>query len=174
MTRTSVHQVVLPTLWGYATLTRRSHPALPQGGSTRRVDTVLPPVLSPHELADFHRRLRTRPGALRRPTAKPGERRLREALRTAIDVRTTGVLEHSPQTDLFGLRDLALASLVRAMRTATTLTLAEHEEALARQLAWCGFVAARDGEVGSALDAAAALRQLAAQRADAHSSDHPA
>src|SRR5690606_33682083 len=41
-----VHRIIVPTLFGYATLIRTSDTTHPFGGTTRRIDTVLPPDLT--------------------------------------------------------------------------------------------------------------------------------
>jgi len=159
MRRGSVHRVLLPTMWGYASLTRRSHPALPGGGGTRRVDTVLPPVLTPDELADFHDQLLPHPGvrgrALRAPRTSP---RLRRVLDLAVDVRTTAALRPSESgSEPLRPDDVALAGLLRAMRAASEADLLPGSQALARELVWCALTAARKDQVGQIVDATRAL-----------------
>lgn len=161
MRRGSVHRVLLPTTWGYATLTRRTHPALPDGGGTRRVDTVLPPVLTPGELASFHDQLLPRPSVRGRVLGPaPGSPRIRRVLDLAVDVRTTAALR-PPTSEPLRANDIALAALLRAMRAATDVDLLPGSQALARELVWCALAAARENQVGQVLDAAHALRLLA-------------
>jgi hypothetical protein len=160
MRRRSVHRVLLPTMWGYATLTRRTHPALSDGGGTRRVDTVLPPVLTPDELRALHDELVPGPGVRGRLWRTGAySPRVRRVLDLAVDVRTTVALHPSPSAPLRA-NDVAFAALLRAMRTASDAELSAGRQALARELVWCALTAARTNEVGQVLDAAHALRLL--------------
>lgn len=157
----TVHRVLRPTIWGYATLTRRSHPALAGGGGTRRVDTVLPPVLTPDELDGFHDVLRGRagpPGPWR--VGVTGSARVRRALRLAVDVRTTAALHPEPDVPR-RTTDVALAALARAMREADRARLGTAHQALARELVWGALVAARTDEASEVTHAARALALLA-------------
>ena len=172
MRRGSVHQVLLPTIWGYATLTRRDHPALPEGGGTRRVDSVLPPVLTPDELDAFHDGLRRHPGAHRRTwSAAASSVRVRRALELAIDLRTTAAL-HPADAAPAGASDVGLAALVRAMRTVSERDLCAGRQALARELVWCALTAAREDRACQVLHAARALAALAVTDARSDRIDH--
>ncbi|MGN7704460.1 hypothetical protein [Cellulosimicrobium sp. 22601] len=154
------HRIVLPTLFGYATLVRIRDVTNPFAGRTRRIDTVLPPTLSADELLDFHARLVLRPAHQRRPgaaAAAVGQCRL---LGHAVDVRTTSALTLNRTTVAPTSHDLAFATLARTMRRACDARLRDTQEALARQLVWCGIHAARDHEVAQVLHAAEALRNL--------------
>ena len=159
-----VHRVIVPSPWGYATLIRTTDTAVPTRGLTRRIDTLLPPDLGPDALLDFHARLLQRPGARRRPVTAAMTGAARRALRHAIDVRTTAALElhragHAPRPV-----DVTFAALVRAMRRAAHAHLDVTDEAMARQLVWCGTLAARDNALAQVLDAAHALRHLTDSR----------
>ncbi|MFF2832339.1 hypothetical protein ACFVSK_11310 [Cellulosimicrobium cellulans] len=161
MRRGSVHRFLLPTMWGYATLTRRTHPALPDGGGMRRVDTVLPPVLTPDELTDLHGQLLPFPGFRGRVLrTAPSSPCLRRVLDLAIDVRTSAGLRPSPSQPLRA-GDIAFAALLRAMRTASETDLSPGAQALARELVWCALTAARNNQIGQIIDAAHTLRLLA-------------
>jgi len=167
-----VHRIIVPTLFGYATLVRTSdaHPAGPAttcdeaahlfGGTTRRLDTVLPPDITTDELLDFHAHLLLRPAHRRRPRAAAAAVGRCDLLRHAVDVRTTTALTLHRATPAPTPRDVAFAALVRAMRRAEQAHLAQTQDALARQLVWCAIHAARDNRLAQVLDAATALRHL--------------
>ncbi|MBN0038556.1 hypothetical protein JN535_00010 [Cellulosimicrobium cellulans] len=154
------HRIVLPTLFGYATLLRASDLTHPFAGRTRRVDTVLPPDLTTDELHAFHVQLLRSPAHRRSPRTAATAVGRRRLLGHAVDVRTTGASALSSATAAATPLDVASAALVRAMRRACDARLGETQEALARQLVWCGIHAARDHEVAQVLHAAAALRNL--------------
>lgn len=157
-----VHRIIVPTLWGYATLVRTRDSSPPSGGTTRRIDTVLPPELSPDEITEFHARLLLRPAARRRPGLSAATAGCRRMLSRAVDVRTTAALTADlGGADLTAL-DVACAALVRAMRRADGAGLTCTQEALARQLVWCALHAAPEHRLAQVLHAAAALRGLAA------------
>ncbi len=167
-----VHRIIVPTLLGYATLIRArdTHPlglggpfdedARLFGGTTQRIDTVLPPDITTDELLDFHARLLLRPAHRRRPrTAAAAVGRCR-MLNHAVDVRTTTALTVHRLCPAPTPRDIVFAALVRAMRRADHAHLTKNQEALARQLVWCAIYAARDHHLAQVLDAATALRHL--------------
>ena len=76
-----VHRIIVPTLFGYATLVPTRDTTLPTGrgvstasggahllgGGTRRIDTVVPSDITVEELLDFQAHLLLRPGHRRRP-----------------------------------------------------------------------------------------------------------
>jgi len=167
-----VHRIIVPTLFGYATLVRAGdiHPlglggtpddgAHLLGGTTQRIDTVLPPDITTDELLDFHARLLLRPAHRRRPrTAAAAVGRCR-MLNHAIDVRTTAALTVHRLCPAPTPRDVAFAALVRSMRRADDAHLTTEGGALARQLVWCAIHAARDHHLAQVLHAATALHHL--------------
>ncbi|WP_129789514.1 hypothetical protein [Promicromonospora panici] len=133
------------------------------GEATSRVDTVLPPILTPEELADFHDNLLQDPRARRRSRGTfAQQRRFRRALREAVDVRTTASLRLDVSRLELSASDVVFSTLVRAMYMAATVDMEPAQDALARELVWCAIHAVDAGNLGEALDWAAALRRLAA------------
>ncbi|MBN0039099.1 hypothetical protein JN535_02775 [Cellulosimicrobium cellulans] len=167
-----VHRIIVPTPFGYATLvrTRDTHPTGPLAptddvaplltGTTRRIDTVLPPDLTTDDLQNFHTYLLLRPAHRRRPRAAATAAGRYDLLRHAVDVRTTTALTLHRTNPAPTPRDAAFAALVRAMRRAEQAHLTQTHDALARQLVWCAIHAARDHHLTQVLDAATALRHL--------------
>ncbi|MDF9878634.1 hypothetical protein [Cellulosimicrobium cellulans] len=167
-----VHRIIVPTVFGYATLVRAgdTHPlglavtsdddAHLLGGTTQRIDTVLPPDITADELLDFHARLRLRPGHRRRPRTAAAAVSRRQMLNHAVDVRTTAALAVHRLCPAPAPRDVVFAALVRSMRRADDAHLTKEKEALARQLVWCAIYAARDHHLAQVLHAATALHHL--------------
>jgi len=151
--------ILLPTIWGFATLTTTRHRALPSA-TTARVDTVLAPVLTPCELERLHDRLDARPHPTRRARPRLGllARNERHAVRHAIDVRTTKVL----RGDQDSVDQSPLVRILQAMIVVENTTLTVTGEALARELLWGGLHALRDAAPDRTLAAAATLRTIAA------------
>jgi hypothetical protein len=170
-----VHRIVVPTLWGYATVVRTRdipHSMGPRTsspdesahlvhGGTRRIDTVLPPNLSADELLNYHAQLLQRPAHRRRPRTAAAAVGRCDVLRHAIDVRTTTALTLHLACAAPTPRDVVFTGLVRAMRRADHAHLSMPQEGLARQLVWCALHAARDHQLAQVLDATHALRHLA-------------
>ncbi|WP_407320273.1 hypothetical protein UQW22_07425 [Isoptericola halotolerans] len=150
--------MITPTIWGYATLTRTPDGTIPSGGATWRVDTVLPPELTPDELEDFHCRLAQHPGRRRHAAVAWAGPTVRRALRGAIDVRTSVAL--GLHHDGCQEPQVVATALVRVMRSVADTQILPEQEPLARQLAWCALAAARQGETRQVLDATACLQQL--------------
>jgi hypothetical protein len=154
-----VHRVITPTIWGYATLTRTPDGTVPSGGATWRIDTVLPPELTPDELECFHSDLVQRPGRRRQAAVMWTLPAARRALRRAVDVHTSVALDRAADRRA----PLAVSvALVGAMRSVADTPILPVQEPLARQLLWCGLGAARQGQHRQVLDAAEGLRRLAA------------
>ncbi|GAA1988663.1 hypothetical protein GCM10009718_27790 [Isoptericola halotolerans] len=151
-----------PTIWGYARISGSGTPERPgaQAGVVR-VDVMVPPLLTPDELADLHARLR--------PTAAEGGREVdvglrarrvvREALAGAIEVQTSEALDRAD-------RDVAESPLVGAFARLVVrggqCSLAVAHAALARELAWAGVRAACEGDTSGMVDAVLALDALLA------------
>jgi len=158
------HRIIVPTLWGYATLAREPDAAHPFDGTTRRTDTVLPPELSAEQLREFHAQLLLRPADRRRTRTAAAAIGQHDLLRRAVDVRTTCAFALLTASTGASPHDVAFAGLARAMRRACDADLTEHQEALARQVAWCGILAAHDNRLASVLDATRALHHLTETR----------
>lgn len=145
-----------PTLWGYARIAVGPEPSRAVGS---RVDVLVPPVLTPGEMADLHGSLR--PGVVRGRRdlvrgASPG-RTVRRALDAAVEIRTTEALDRAGS----GTAESPLVgSFVRLLLCGTTATLSLTDEALARGLAWSGASAAREGDAVAMIDAVLALDHL--------------
>lgn len=151
-----------PTIWGYARIGGAGpadRPGAPAGAS--RVDVMVPPVLTPDELADLHSRLRPVAAEGRRevdigPTVQ-GE--VRRALSGAIEVRTSEALDRAD-------RDVAesplVGAFVRLVVRGGQSSLTVVQAALARELGWAGVRAASAGDTPSMVDAVLALDALLA------------
>ena len=82
-----------------------------------------------------------------------------DGLELGIDLRTSDALR---RVHAASASDVGLSALVRAMRTFSESGDDAGRRALARELVWCALVAAREDRVSQVLDAAHALRVLAA------------
>ncbi|WP_407316436.1 hypothetical protein UQW22_09355 [Isoptericola halotolerans] len=122
---------------------------------------MVPPLLTPDELADLHSRLRpTAAEGGREVDAGLGTRRVvREALAGAIEVRTSEALDRADRNVAESPLVGAFAGLVvRGGQSMLTVSRA----ALARELAWAGVRAACVGDTPSMVDAVLALEALLA------------
>ncbi|MFD4990464.1 hypothetical protein ACFWI1_00165 [Cellulosimicrobium cellulans] len=132
--------------------------------TTSRIDVVLPPVLTPGELAMFHHRVRTGDVACRRRgRGDPAAARVRGALLAAVEVRS-GSRRRTPVPDRAESADTITArTLARAIEELASHTWDEPSQPLARQLVWCGIVAVRSAQRDRVQESVLALRDLASR-----------